>query len=682
MATRIDLLTFTVPFQAQPVSMPAPWTPDAPEWLRKLGRVKVFVIDDQIQQLADLSDEDALRERICDPLNLEFVFCPECAPDHPLSREGKWFDSVAARLQEEKGSLAAVCLDIMFAGETDPLRGSGIQFLTRIREIDPSLPVLIMTQARDEKKLNTSLSEAGVHRDFLHKDGGSRVDALCHFLCEYGLICDPAFNAFSRSMRSGLAGLRSYAIRRPHIHRSQVGATFGSVPLNEIDLPKPILFLAPSGEGKTWTAGLAARWLMQVNPAVCKRREIEILDCNTLQRDQGAKIALFGRGAQDARLERPDASGLVVRGKAHRASDGILIIDELGNSDLNFQEMLLSFVESGRTEPEFRNDRMTNAALGPLRVLCIFTAQLRHLAEGRIKPDIERRIRRGSIINIPPLPDRLEEVVPIFYQRFKSYRQQQDPTWREPSDLDDILSAEAQDWLRHSVATSSLSASALADLVGELASNVKVIGIPYLDGRLRSRMEATPNSHAYAQPESQPPAPSSTSIDELDAWELVEKLSRMKNIRFPHDRKKDLEGYLGRVQEATSNIVLPYLEACLEIARGAKSELNVVGTYKFISGEKVKKTTAATRLKDLLLLSRASTMKALLESELLARLAIAVADRSREVEQMLEELALDQAQAERLQEFGWQNKKNLRSNTQGLKMGHEESAAPNIAPED
>lgn len=674
MATRIDTLIFTVPSQDQPVSMPAPWTPDAPEWLRQLGRVKVFVIDDQIQQLADLSDESALRERISDPLNLEFVFCPECALDHPLSREGKWFDTVAARLREEKGALAAVCLDIMFAGETDPLRGSGIQFLARIKEIDPDLPVLIMTQARDERKLNTSLSAAGVHSDFLHKDGGPRVDALCHFLCKYGWICDPEFNAFSVSMRSGLAGLRRYAVERPLLP-SQLGAT--------IALPNPILFLAPSGEGKTWTAGLAARWLLQVNPPVCDRQVIELLDCNTLQRDQGAKIALFGRGAQDPnrRVERVDASGLVVRGKAQRASEGILIIDELGNSELGFQEMLLSFVESGRTEPEFRNEGMTTAALGPLRVLCIFTAQRRHFDEDRIKYDIERRIKRGAIIDIPTLPDRPEEVVPIFYQRLKSYRQQQNPNWQEPADLEDILSADAQNWLRYAVAKYGLSASALADLVGEPA-NVRVIGAPYLEGRLRSRMETTPQSRTFTQLAAQPIAPTSPSIDELDAWELVEKLSQMKNIRFPHDRKKDLEGYLGRVQEATSNIVLPYLEACLEIARGAKSELNVVGTYKFVSGEKVKKTTAATRLKDLLLLSRASTMKALLESELLARLAIAVADRSREIEQMLEELALEQAQAERLQKFGWQNKKNLRSNAKGLKMGHEESAAPNIAPED
>jgi hypothetical protein len=655
MATQIDPVTFTVPQQAHPISLPPLWTPNAPKWLRDLGRMKVFVIDDQIQQLAQLSDEDALRQRICDPLNVEFVFCSECAEGHPLSGEGKWFDAVAARLAEVKGSLAAVCLDIMFAGETDPLHGSGIQFLTRIREMDPNLPVLIMTQARDENRLNSLLSAAGVHRDFLQKDGGNRVDALCHFLCEYGWLADPIFNAFSRSMRSGLAALRSYAIKRPRVDRTQVGAAFGGPPSNEIDLAKPILFLAPSGEGKTRTAELAARWLMQVNPPVCTRREIEMLDCNTLQRDQGAKIALFGRGAQDPdrRREPADASGLVVRGKAQRASEGILIVDELGNSGLDFQEMLLSFVESGRTEPEFRNNWMTPDALGPLRVLCIFTAQLRHLSEGRIKADIERRIKRGLIINVPALQDRLEEVVPIFYQRLKSYRQEQDSTWREPADINDILSLEAQAWLRHAVRQFELSASALVDLVGEPANAVKVIGVPYLEGRLKGRLEAKPPS----QPAAQPRASNRTPLDQLDALELVERLAEMKNIRFPHDRKKDLEGYLSRVQAATSNLVLPYLEACLEIARGAKNDLNVVGTYKFVSGETVKKTTAATRLKDLLLISRDSTMAALRDSELLARLAIAVVDRSLEVEQMLEELALEPAQRERLQEFGWRNKK-------------------------
>lgn len=662
MASLIEPVEFLFPGSGQRISLPPPWTSDAPEWLREMGRTKVIVIDDQVQSLADLSDEDALRERICEPLNVEFVFCPECADGHPLAKGGKWFDAVAARIEEMKGSLAAVFLDIMFTGETDPLEGSGIAFLSRIRKIVQGLPVLIMTQARDERRLHERIAEAGLHLDFLQKDSGGRVDALCRFLCEHGWVADPTFNAFSQAMRDGVAGLRHYAIKRPRIDRPQGNYAFGDRQAEAFDMPKPLLILAPSGEGKTRTAEIAARWLMHVTPRVCTSRMIEVLDCNTLQRDQGAKIALFGRGPQDAQRERADAAtGLVVRGKAQRAADGILIVDELGNSDQELQEMLLAFVESGRTEPEFRNDRMTRAALGPLRVLCIFTAQLRHIEQKRIIEDIDRRIRRGLVIDVPPLPKRLEEVVPIFYEKLKTYRRNQDAEWQEPGDINDLIPPASQAWLREVVAEFGLSASALADLVGEPSEAVKVIGVPYLEHRLENRFKAKPLSRPPVQTEevrlrNAAPAVSleRPALDQFDPIELVEKLAEMKHLRFPRDKKDELEGYLSRVQAAAANLILPYLEACLDIARGAKSELNVVGTYKFVSGEHdIKKTTAATRLKELLLVSKDSTLDALRTSELLAGLAIAVADRSKEVQQLLDELACEPSQQERLRRLGW-----------------------------
>jgi DNA-binding NtrC family response regulator len=109
--------------------------------------------------------------------------------------------------------------------------------------------------------------------------------------------------------------------------------------------------------------------------------------------------------------------------------------------------MLLSFVESGRTEPEFRNKNMNQAALGPLRVLCIFTAQLRHIEQRRIIEDIDRRIRRGLVINIPPLHERPEEIVPIFYEKLKNYRRNQDASWQEPDDINDLIPPASQSFL-------------------------------------------------------------------------------------------------------------------------------------------------------------------------------------------------------------------------------------------
>lgn len=664
MATQIEMVAFSTPGRDEPIALPAMWKPEVPGWLRKLGKTFVMVIDDQIQSLAELSDEDQLRKRICEPLNVEFVFCPECATGYPIAGDKKWFEPVVTRINKLRDCLAAVFLDVMFEGECDPLRGSGLEFLRKIHSHVPDLPVLIMTQARDEQKLHEKIAESGLHLAFFQKGSPDRVDALCRFLCEYGWLSDPTFCAYSTSMRATLSGLRRYAIRRP---------------LLDTEMPRPILFTADSGEGKTRTAQLAAEWLMQVEPPVRSRREREAivtLDCNTLDRDQGAKIALFGRGPLDNR-ERTDSSGLAVRGAVQRASDGILIIDEVGNSPHGFQDMLLAFVESGRTEPEFRNNQMTREALGPLDVLCIFTAQPRHIEDKKIKEDLLRRYARGTTVRIPPLAERLSDVVPIFYQVLEACKGG-GIGWGEPPEIDSVLLPDAQDWLREAVKRHRLSASLLVDLAGE--PEIKVIGTPYLEHRLKEIFASRSDQELLETlRELQAPVAALQGQNQVlkervaeleqelshakkplggpDAFELVDRLAADELFCFPQATDR-LRGLLSKVEAAAGNLLLAYLETALEVARGARKGINVLGTYKFVSGDQSKSatvTTARTRLKDLMLVSRDRTIQGIKQSDLLASLAIDIANanRSQEIQDMLSEIAEDANQANRLQSLGW-----------------------------
>src|SRR5204862_6390306 len=129
--------------------------------------------------------------------------------------------------------------------------------------------------------------------------------------------------------------------------------------------PAPILCLADSGEGKTFLAEKAAEWLTGVQPWWLRQERRDIdgvpwrrLACSDLTgRNQGAQTNLFGRGLQTPGRESPDAGGLVTLGIAQQSSGGILILDELGNADPSFQQMLLNFVEKGETQPEFRTHR-------------------------------------------------------------------------------------------------------------------------------------------------------------------------------------------------------------------------------------------------------------------------------------------------------------------------------------
>ena len=63
-------------------------------------------------------------------------------------------------------------------------------------------------------------------------------------------------------------------------------------------------------------------------------------------------------------MEAPDESGLVEQGVTQLAANGILRVDELGNSPHEFQKLLLSFVESGITQPEFPSNQMTSRGFG------------------------------------------------------------------------------------------------------------------------------------------------------------------------------------------------------------------------------------------------------------------------------------------------------------------------------
>jgi len=636
------------------IGLPAPWAPDSPSWLQQRGRTVVLVVDDQIQALADLSDEDALRHRIRDPLNIEFVFCPECAQGHALARDQKWFDRVADRIRQMERSLGAIFLDIMFEDESDPLRGSGIRFLSRLAEIVPRLPVLIMTQARDEQKLHEALARSGLHLEFFQKDAADRVGTLCRFLCEYAWLADPRFCAYSKEMREAIAALRKYAINRPRLEAT--------------DFPQPILFTAASGEGKTHAARAAARWLLEVEPLVRPNQNIQELDCNTLDRGQGAKIRLFGRGPQSP-SERPDATGLVVRGQAQLASHGILIIDELGNSDLGFQDMLLTFVETGRADPEFRSNNMTQEATGPLDVMCIFTAQPVHIERDEIKADLTRRYARGTTISIPRLRLRPSDVVPMFYQTLRSCRRRSSQAWQEPEEIDTVFLPEAQEWLNQAVMYHDLSASELADLASR--SEAQVLGIPYIEHQLRQILQTRPRSHRPVGLKTQSNRatdehsrserdvierePLSSLLANVDALELVHQLGEEGSLRFVRDADR-LRGLLSDVQAAAAGILLPYLEACADIVRGGKEDINVTGTYKFVSGtEKETLNTARTRLKDILLVSRDDTMRSLRRSDLLAQLAIRIAEgkRSEAIRQMLQQLYQEPGQAERLGRLGW-----------------------------
>ena len=660
MAGPIEMIEFTVPERNKTVRLPALWQGSEPKWLRDHGRTVVAVIDDQIQSLADLTDVDELRQRVCNPLNVEFVFFEECAGRKPLAKDRAWFDSVASRLRRLQDRLALVLLDVMFEDESDALNGSGLAFLRFLYEkkIVGDVPVIIMTQAKDEPQLQKAIAKVGYSSEFFPKSDDT-VDALCLFLCRHGWLSDPRSTAFSSAMRRELAKLRQYAISPPRL----------ASPGQEFQPPSPLLFTAASGEGKTVLAKVAANWLKEVHPGLWRtelppgQRPMEPLYCNTLIPGQNARLTLFGRGSLSGRarpdrarrrddLEVPDASGLVERGMTQLAANGILLVDELGNSPIEFQKLFLSFVETGRTQPEFPSNQMTPEALGPLDVLCIFTAQPVHIEDGSILPDMNRRFSRGGTIRILPLHERPEDILPVFYHGLKTCFQNHHQSWTEPDDINEFLLPEAQGFLREEVVERKLSSSTVVDLVGSPSATIRAIGRPYLEHRL-----AQVNPHQPLSPTPPPLAPPPLPAPkEADLGSLLDQAARLDTGVFPHDTR-GVMALRDKVFAAGAKPILCYLEAAISAATDASGKLNIVETARIALGKNLKNAQAKTELKDLLLVYTNTTLEALAKSDPLARLAIEIADgkRSKEVANLLAELVAQHgaAQRDRLRAMGW-----------------------------
>jgi len=544
------------------VEIPALWTGQEDDWLTQRGRTVVLVIDDQLQELADLSDEVALQKRVCAPFNVEFEFCPACATGKPMARQGQWIATVEKRLLELRDRLAAVVLDIMFDGEEVPLNGSGIRFLERINAVVPDLPVLILTQARDEKNLRGALSHSGYHMKFANKSG-DLVDSLRRFLFEHAWLAHSQIVAFSPAMRAMVWSLRQYAVERPYLNAQ---------------IPKPILFVADSGEGKTRSASLAAAWLAPL----LGRNRIETVPCNAfVGKSQDAKIYVFGRGPTDP-AERGQVlpSGLYAEGCVQRTANGILILDEISNSQIDFQQLLLHFIETGQDTPEF-----LGRSSGEYDVLCMFTAQPRHLEEERILVDLQRRMVRGARLDIPPLAQRLQDIVPMFFGALQESYESRGRTLPTGSQLEELILPEAQDWLEKTVTAHLLSVSRLSDLVG--LAPVLPIGIPYLASRLRKVLPQTSSVSGFgsqakgsarmetdsvgATTESATTLPAATTSISLET--LAQNLDQFS---FERLRQLDLAGALNRLQEAYARLITRYLKATLdvtaEMARGKDGE--------------------------------------------------------------------------------------------------------------
>lgn len=162
----------------------------------------------------------------------------------------------------------------------------------------------------------------------------------------------------------------------------------------------PILIQGETGTGKE----LAARVAHAVSS---QRGNLVVVDCTTIVPTlMGSELFGHERGAFTGAVS-------VRTGACSGADQGSLFLDEVGELPLELQPELLRVVQEG-TYKRVGGDRWLHSKF---RLICATNRDLvSEVAGGRFRTDLYHRIA-ASVVTIPPLRDRLEDI-PCLFARF------------------------------------------------------------------------------------------------------------------------------------------------------------------------------------------------------------------------------------------------------------------------
>ncbi|HYY93989.1 MAG TPA: sigma-54 dependent transcriptional regulator [Pyrinomonadaceae bacterium] len=293
-------------------------------------------------------------------------------------------------------------IDLNYTRDTTSGR-EGLDLLARLREIDATLPVVVMTAwgsvglaveamrrgARDfvqkpwdnERLLTILRTQAELARA-LRK--GERLEAENEMLRADGGGERPLLIADSEAMRPALELVR-------HVGPSDAG----------------VLITGENGTGKE----VIARTLH----ALSVRAPKPMVTVNAGALSEGTfESELFGhvRGAfTDAKTDRV--------GRFELADGGTLFLDEIANVPLNLQPKLLRVLETG----EFERVGSSQTRRADVRVISATNADLKEeVAAGRFRQDLFFRLNTVEI-HLPPLRDRHEDIEPLARHFLRLYAQ-------------------------------------------------------------------------------------------------------------------------------------------------------------------------------------------------------------------------------------------------------------------
>ncbi len=281
----------------------------------------------------------------------------------------------------------AVLIDLNYARDTTS-GIEGLELLGRLRQLDPDLPVIVMT-AWATVGIAVEAMRAGA-RDFLEKPwDNARLIALVRNQLDLG-----------QALRRGRQLEAENAIlRAPHdptvIGESPRMQELLSVAHRIASSDVSVLITGENGTGKSLLARLIHQW--------SPRKDRSLIEVNVGALPEGVfESEMFGhqRGAfTDARADRV--------GRFELADEGTLFLDEIGNLPQTQQAKLLRVLESGEFEP-LGSSRTRKV---DVRLIAATNARLDELVStGRFRQDLLFRVNTVEIV-MPALRDRGADIL-------------------------------------------------------------------------------------------------------------------------------------------------------------------------------------------------------------------------------------------------------------------------------
>src|SRR6185436_11471328 len=280
-----------------------------------------------------------------------------------------------------------VCLlDLNYARDTTSGR-EGMDLLTRLREIDPALPVVVMTAWGSIEGAVEAIRRGA--RDYLQKPwDNTRLVATLTAQLELRRALRTVNRLDAEAARARQAELPAIVARSRAMQ--QVMALVERVAPSSAS----VLITGEHGTGK--------EVLARVLHASSARRDKAFVAVNAGGISDGVlESELFGhvKGAfTDARSDRTGCCGL--------ADGGTLFLDEIANMPHGQQARLLRVLQTG----EFHPVGSSRARRVDVRVLAATNADVaKEAAEGRFREDLLYRLNTVEI-QLPPLRDRREDI--------------------------------------------------------------------------------------------------------------------------------------------------------------------------------------------------------------------------------------------------------------------------------